>query len=70
MAESKASCISVTTWQELTAAASSKPVAVCDVFTAWCGPCKIAAPIVAELAEANPHITFIKVCLPGCSKTD
>ncbi|MGN0542824.1 MAG: thioredoxin [Acutalibacteraceae bacterium] len=39
---------------------SDKPVLI-DFSAVWCGPCRMVAPIVDEIAEENPRIKVCKV---------
>ena len=43
-----------------TVAASAQPIVV-DFWAEWCGPCKLIAPILGEIATEQPGITIAKL---------
>ncbi|KAL8118081.1 thioredoxin H1-like [Apium graveolens] len=56
------SCHTIEAWEEqLQKGNTSNKLIVVDFTASWCGPCRIMAPFLAELAKKLPSVTFLKV---------
>ena len=39
----------------------AEPLAFVDFYADWCGPCRLFAPVFAEVAEKHSEIKFFKI---------
>jgi thioredoxin len=49
------------TFENFESIVDTHPIVILDFWAAWCGPCKIFAPVFDALAELHPDIYFGKV---------
>ncbi|XP_042488250.1 thioredoxin F-type, chloroplastic-like [Macadamia integrifolia] len=50
-----------TFWPLVEAACASDKIVVLDMYTQWCGPCKVIAPKFQELSEKHLDVVFMKL---------
>ncbi|XP_050440516.1 thioredoxin-2 [Adelges cooleyi] len=41
---------------------------IIDFFAKWCGPCKLIAPYIEELANEFPDVVMLKVDVDECEE--
>lgn len=68
-AGSKLTEVDINTFDAALAAAGDKLV-VLDMYTQWCGPCKMLAPKLESLAESYQDVVFIKLDCNQENKVD
>lgn len=49
------------TEQDFETAVSADGIVLVDFWAAWCGPCRVFAPVFEEVSNEYPEITFAKV---------
>lgn len=47
--------------QEFKELISNNEVVFADFFANWCGPCKMLAPLIEQLANQHPEVKVVKI---------